>query len=104
VYINLRGDGRLILGGLRSIDVDKNNNNNTTNNNNTDAVATDAGEGDPVIAQALQDWLQTRFPRVRQSVTFDSCWKGALLLFFVVLCCSLLFFFFFSFLKSGQFC
>ena len=71
VYMNVRKDGRLILGGLRCIVEEE-----ETSLWEKGIQVSDLGEGDPRIVSSLKDWLASHFPRIFSVVEWEYSWKG----------------------------
>jgi gamma-glutamylputrescine oxidase len=62
VYMTIRSDGRIILGGFRAFQEDYGINDDTT----------DAGRGDIKAKEALIDWFKSSFPALADTISIES--------------------------------
>ncbi len=78
VYMNIRADSRLILGGLRCIvEAEETSSWKEELERKTGKVPVDdVGSGDPRIVSALKQWLSTHFPSIAAVVEWEYSWKG----------------------------
>lgn len=77
LYMSVRYDGRLILGGLREV-----NNVNvgvTCGQESKEEEEEDVPAGDPVTIEALQSWLHDKFPLIADQCSgFSQTWYGVM--------------------------
>ena len=76
IYMNVRRDGKLILGGMRNIVESEETSMWSSSSGQDTGGIHDAGEGDPRIVAALKDWLQKTFPELAAVAEFTHSWKG----------------------------
>jgi glycine/D-amino acid oxidase-like deaminating enzyme len=67
VYICRRGDGRLVMGGLRSPGGDP-----------SAGAGDDDTDADPVVATALRSWFTRHFPTLGAKLGFSRAWRGVI--------------------------
>jgi glycine/D-amino acid oxidase-like deaminating enzyme len=81
VYLAVREDGRVVLGGMRGGDIT--NTVSTTCGSESEAEILGAGDddtgaGNPEIAEALQQWFSRAFPELGAQLEFKHSWLGVL--------------------------